>query len=302
MSVIFTASNAIVVLLGFAFGLFLKNMFFTVETSTRKVVQRWGKFHSIAEPGLNFKFPVMDQITDTVDMRIQQMDLVVETKTKDNTFVKVHLAVQYRVLDAEKAYYSLDDEEQQISAYVFDVVRSKVPNMNVDETFEKKNDIADNVKAELEVDMAKFGYEIVSALVTDIEPAEQVKRAMNDIVAAQREQIAATSKGEAQKILIVKQAEAEAESKKLQGEGIANQRKAIINGLQTSVEAFEAATKVEAKEVLQLVLITQYFDTLKDIGLAGHSNVIMMPHTPGFLGELSNQIQQSILSAKKVEG
>jgi len=289
----------------------LASALFTVDTGTRKIVQRFGRFLRVADPGLNFKVPFIDQIAaaghidddgdrdEPMDMRIQQLDLEVETKTKDNTFVKVYLAIQYQVIDAEKAFYKLDDPKAQISAYVFDVVRSQVPHMLIDEAFEKKNEIANQVKGELSQDMGDFGYEIIGALVTDVEPEGRVKAAMNDIVASQRERIAAEARGEASKILAIKAAEAEAESKKLQGEGIANQRKAIVAGLQESVQAFEKTTGVEAKEVMSMVLLTQYFDTLKEIGATGKSNTILMPHSPGALQDLLTQLQGSLLATSE---
>lgn len=302
-----TASSVVLILLGVGVvaiaGLFLFGSVFTVDTANRKIVQRLGKFHAVAGPGLNFKIPFVDQVvqiddTDFIDMRIQQLDLAVETKTKDNTFVKVHLAIQYQITDAEKAHYRLDDPEAQISAYVFDVVRSQVPTMLIDETFEKKNDIADGVKRELSLDMAGFGYEIIGALVTDVDPEPRVKSAMNDIVASQREQVAAMARGEANKILLVKQAEAEAESKKLQGEGIANQRKAIIAGLEASVAAFQSTTGVDSSEVMRLVLLTQYFDTLKDMTANGKSNTVLLPHSPGALGDFFTQLQSTLASTR----
>lgn len=284
---------------------------FTVDTGTRKIVQRFGKFRFVAQPGLNFKVPFIDQIalagdTDSdgdreapIDMRIQQLDLVVETKTKDNTFLKVHLAVQFQVADPEKAYYRLDDPEEQVSAYVFDVVRSQVPGMTIDETFERKDDLAKSVKQELATDMSEFGYLIMGVLVTDVDPDIRVKAAMNDIVASQREQIAATARGEAQKIMQIKAAEAEAESKKLQGEGIAGQRKAIVAGLEESVKSFQEGTGVQAEDVMQMVLLTQYFDMLKEIGASGNASTIFLPHGPGALQDLMAQLQGSVQTALK---
>ncbi len=286
-----------VLLVLFGIGTFFSGLF-TVATAKAAVVQRFGKFVRVAGAGLNFKLPWVEQVIAKVDLRVQQLDVRMETKTKDNVFVSIPVSVQYHVLPDRvyEAYYKLSDPKEQIGSYVFNVILGHVPKMNLDEAFEQQNAIAAAVKQELDGVMAGFGYGIVKALVTDIIPDPKVKAAMNDINAARREQEAANARGEAEKILKVKQAEAEAQSKQLQGQGIANQRKAIIDGLRESVELFKAGVEgASAKDVMVLVLLTQYFDTLKDIGASAHSNTILMPHSPGALGEYFDQIRNAVV-------
>jgi len=271
---------------------------FTVDTAEAAVIQRFGKFVRIAGPGLNFKMPWFENVAGRVNLRVQQFKVEVETKTRDNVFVKIMVSVQYQVIQDKvyQAYYKLQSPGDQITSYVFDSVRSQVPKMLIDDVFEKKDDVADAVKVELSSVMNEFGYVIIKALVTDVDPDAKVKSAMNDINAAQREQVAAQARGEAEKILKVKQAEAEAESKALQGKGIADQRKAIINGLRESVEAFkESIEGTSAKDVIALVLMTQYFDTLKEIGASDRSNTILIPNSPGAMSEFYQQIQNATL-------
>jgi len=230
------------------------------------------------------------------------MSLTMETKTKDNVFVTIPISVQTRVRPekAFEAYYALSDPEAQIQAYVEQVVLGHVPGMMLDDVFASQSSIASAVKHELDVDMAGFGYEIVNVLVTDIIPDAKVKSAMNDINAAQREQVAAAARGEAEKILVVKKAEAEAESKALQGQGIANQRKAIIDGLRSSIEQFQQSLgDASAKEVMQLVLVTQYFDTLKSIGEQDKTNTLFISHSPGAVQNFSDQILQAIMAGNQ---
>jgi regulator of protease activity HflC (stomatin/prohibitin superfamily) len=245
---------------------------FTVKQQTIAIVERFGRFKKASKAGLNFKIPLIDQIAGRVNLRVQQLDVQVETKTKDNVFVFVIVSVQYFV-PAEKAvdaFYKLQNPQEQITAYVFDTVRARVPAVNLDQLFEMKDDIATAVKAELDSVMDDFGYAIVKALVTDINPDEKVKVSMNEINAAQRLREAAIQQAEADKIRVVKAAEGEAESKALQGQGIANQRKAIIEGLKESVENFSSAVNgVNSQDVMNLVMMTQYFDTIKELGMSG---------------------------------
>jgi len=274
--------------------------FFTVNTAQVAVVTRFGKFLRIAEPGLNWKMPYLDSVAGLVSLRVNQIALTMETKTKDNVFVTIPISVQNRVRPEKvyDAYYKLSDPVAQIKSYVEQVILGHVPSMTLDEVFASQSSIAAAVKQELDADMALFGYEIVNVLVTDIVPDEKVKSAMNDINAAQREQVAANARGEAEKILVVKKAEAEAESKALQGQGIANQRKAIIEGLQLSVEQFQKAVEgATSKEVMQLVLVTQYFDTLKSIGESDKTNTLFLSHSPAAVSEVSDQILKSMLVA-----
>jgi len=276
--------------------------FFQVETAAAVVIQRMGKFQRVATAGMNFKVPYVDQIAGRIDLRVQQLALDVETKTKDNVFVKIPVSVQYHVIPEKvyEAFYKLANPKQQISSYVFNVILGHVPKMNLDDAFLQQSDIAIAIKEGLDDVMKTYGYAIDQALVTDIEPDEKVKAAMNEINAAQREQVAASARGEAEKILKVKQAEAEAESKALQGQGIANQRKAIINGLKDSVEAFAQAVEGSSpKDVMMLVLVTQYLDTIKEIGAQDKSNTLFMSHSPAAMGDIFRQLQDAIMIGQK---
>ncbi len=278
--------------------------FFTVNTAQVAVITRFGKFLRVAEAGLNWKAPYLDSVTGMVSLRVNQITLTMETKTKDNVFVTIPISVQNRVRPEKvfDAFYKLSDPVAQIKSYVEQVILGHVPGMTLDEVFASQSSIAAAVKQELDADMAAFGYEIVNVLVTDIVPDAKVKSAMNDINAAQREQVAASARGEADKILVVKKAEAEAESKALQGQGIANQRKAIIEGLQVSVEQFQKAVEgATSKEVMQLVLVTQYFDTLKSIGESDKTNTLFLSHSPAAVREVSDQILQSMLIAQNAK-
>ena len=273
---------------------------FVVNQQTAAVVQNFGKFARVALPGLNLKVPFIETIAGRINLRVQQLDVRVETKTEDNVFVHVIVAVQYHVLQSKvyEAFYKLSDAGTQITAFVFDVVRARVPRIKLDELFEKKDEIADAVKDELAHVMSEFGYGIVKALVTDIDPDHKVKEAMNEINAAQRLRVAATEKGEAERILKVKAAEAEAQSKALQGKGIADQRKAIVEGLRESVDEFQRGVPgATAHDVMNLVLMTQYFDTLKEIGAAARSNTILIPHSPGNLTDLAAQVRNAMITA-----
>ncbi len=275
--------------------------FFTVSTAQVAIITRFGKFLRVADPGLNWKVPYFDTVTGIVSLRVNQITLTMETKTKDNVFVTIPISVQNRVRPEKvyDAFYRLSDPMAQIKSYVEQVILGHVPGMTLDEVFASQSSIAAAVKQELDADMATFGYEIVNVLVTDIVPDSKVKSAMNDINAAQREQVAASARGEADKILVVKKAEAEAESKALQGQGIANQRRAIVEGLQASIEQFQKAVEgASAREVMQLVLVTQYFDTLKAIGESDKTNTLFLPHSPGSVKDVSDQILQSMLVAQ----
>jgi len=278
--------------------------FFTVRTAEVAVITRFGKFRRVAEPGLNWKWPIIDAVAGRVSLRVNQITLTMETKTKDNVFVTIPISVQNRVRPEKvyDAYYKLANPMQQIQAYVEQVILGHVPGMTLDEVFASQSGIAAAVKQELDADMAAFGFEIVNVLVTDIVPDAKVKSAMNDINAAQREQVAANARGEAEKILVVKKAEAEAESKALQGQGIANQRKAIIEGLQGSIDQFRrAVADATTSEVMQLVMVTQYFDTIKSIGESDKTNTLFLSHSPGAVRDISDQILQSMLTAERAK-
>jgi regulator of protease activity HflC (stomatin/prohibitin superfamily) len=279
------------------------SLIFTVKQQNCAIIERFGKYHRIAKSGLHFKIPIVDRISTKLSLKIKQLNVSVETKTKDNVFVNLVVAVQYRVL-ADKVYeacYMLQDPEQQIKAFVFDLVRAQVPLLDLDDVFSKKDDIAIAVKSELEGQMAEFGYGIIKALVTDVNPDANVKAAMNEINTAQRLRIAATEKGETEKIMKVKQAEAEADAAILQGKGIAGQRQAIIEGLSDSVEEFvKQIPGADPARVMDMVMMIQYIDTLKEIGGNSKSNVVFVPHSPGNVNDLSTQFRETIFSAQKL--
>lgn len=274
--------------------------FFTVEQRTAAIVQRLGKFMREAGPGIQVKLPLIDRVVGRVNLRVQQLDVEIETKTEDNVFVRMVVAVQYYVLPEKiyDAFYKLDDARRQITSFVFDVVRAQVPKIRLDDVFEKKDDIANIVKSELAQVMEDFGYGILKALVTDIDPDARVKESMNEINAAQRMRVAATERGEADRILRVKAAEGDAQSKALQGRGIAEQRQAIVAGLRDSVDEFRKSVPgTTAKDVMNLVLMTQYFDMLKEIGASSRTNAILIPHSPGNLATLTEQMRNAMMEA-----
>jgi regulator of protease activity HflC (stomatin/prohibitin superfamily) len=274
---------------------------YTVRTYTAGVVERFGKFNRIAQPGLHVLVPWCESVR-FVDLQVKQADVSVETKSRDNVFVTIPVSIQYQVLPDKvfEAYYKLSFPQKQIESYVFNSILGHVPTLTLDEAFEQQAQISAAVKRELDAVMSEFGYNILKALVTDMVPDAKVKAAMNDINAAQREQTAAQARGEAEKILKVKQAEAEAQSKALQGEGVAKQRAAIIQGLQSSVEQFKSAVEGStARDVMAMVLLTQYFDTLRDIGTLGKSNTILLPNQPGTVNDLMTQITAAFQVTKQ---
>lgn len=276
---------------------------FVVGQQSVAIVETFGKFSFIAHPGLHFKIPFIQRIAGRLSLRVQQLDVKAETKTHDNVFVHVLVSVQYMVREKNiyEAFYRLQNPVTQINAYVFDVVRARVPSIRLDDLFMKKDDIAIAVKEELSETMGSFGFDIVNVLVTDIEPDSKVKEAMNEINAAERMRVVAAEKGEAERILKVKAAQADAEAKALQGKGIADQRSAIIQGLGESVDEFK--TRIggsTAQEIMNLVLLTQYLDTLKEVGQSSQTNTILLPHGPGAVNDLANQIQQAIIVGNQV--
>ena len=257
--------------------------YYTVRTATAGVVERFGRFDRITRPGLHLLMPFAERVY-FVDLQVKQAQFSVETKTRDNVFVQIPVSVQYQVLDDKiaDAFYKLSSPQKQIESFVFNSILGHVPKLTLDETFEQMSGISIAVKMELDATMSGFGYNILNALVTDIIPDVKVKAAMNDINAAQRAQVAAMARGEADKILKVKQAEAEAESKALQGKGIAAERQAIIDGLSASIEHFQQGVPgATSEDVMALVLLTQYFDTLRDIGTRGGTNTLFLPNNPG---------------------
>jgi regulator of protease activity HflC (stomatin/prohibitin superfamily) len=272
---------------------------YIVSQQEAVLIERLGKFNRIAQAGLNFKIPIVEWVSGKVSLRVQQLNVKIDTKTKDNVIVQIQVSVQFRIKSdgIYEAFYKLEDPAQQITAYVLDLVRSETPSMILDDVFEKKDSIANAVSKELTETMKEFGFEIVKALVTNIELETKVKNAMNEINEQQRLQVAAQAKGEAEKILIVKRAEAEAESKKLQGEGTANQRKAIVDGLRESVDGFQKTISgISAAEIMNLVLVTQYFDTLKEIGASNKSSTILLPHSPLGFKDIASQMQEGIIT------
>lgn len=270
---------------------------FTVQQQTAVIVQRFGKFARIYRPGLNFKIPLIEQIAGRVNLRLQQLDVDIETKTKDNVFVKMTVSVQYLIREDKvfDAFYRLQDPHTQIRSFVFDVVRANVPKMTLDEVFENKEDIATAVRTELSDAMDDFGYNIRQTLITDIDPDPKVKQAMNEINTQERLRLAAAQKAEAEYILTVKAAEGEAESKRLQGVGIANQRKEIAQGLSSAVGDFQKEIpSVSPQTVMDLLMVTQHFDMLKDIGAHAGSKVVLIPYSPNAVGDLTDQMRNAI--------
>lgn len=274
---------------------------FTVKQQTGAIVERFGKFHSIRQSGLHFKIPLVDRISGRLSLKIQQLDVIVETKTKDDVFVKLKISVQFKVITEKvyDAFYKLDYPHDQITSYVFDVVRAEVPKMKLDDVFERKDNIAIAVKSELNEAMMDYGYDIIKTLVTDIDPDEQVKEAMNRINASEREKIAAQYEGDAQRILIVEKAKAEAESKRLQGQGIADQRREIARGLEESVDVLNNVG-INSQEASALIVVTQHYDTLQSIGEHTNSNLILMPNSPNAGSDMLTEMTTSFLASNKM--
>jgi regulator of protease activity HflC (stomatin/prohibitin superfamily) len=270
--------------------------FFTIQTQQAAVIQRFGKFLRIANAGLNFKAPWIDSIVAMVDLRIQQFSAIIETKTKDNVFVKIPVNVQYFIIPdgVENAFYKLSNPKAQIESYVYNVILGHVPGMILDDVFLKQSEIAVDVKTQLEASMQPFGYGISKVLITDVIPDDRVKASMNSINAALRDQEAAKAQGEAKRILMVAQAEAEKQAKILQGEGIAGEREAVAKGLQKSIlEIKDAVPGVSESDVLAILALTQHYDTLKAISASDHTNTIMVPHTPDAVGALMTQFRNT---------
>ena len=287
-------SEAIPGIVGFlVLALLIYKTVLIVREASAAVIERFGKFQSVRTSGLSLVIPFIDRKASTMNLRVQQLDVTIETKTLDNVFVNLQVSVQYQVRRefVKEAYYSLDNAKNQIASYVFDDVRAEVPKLELDDVFAKKEDIAIAVQSNISESMAEYGYKIIKALITDIDPDHKVKDAMNRINAAKRDREAAHEEGEAQKIMIVKEAEAEAESKRLSGEGIAQQRLEIVRGFKESVEDFKKSLDtVTHEEIMQFVLMTQYFDTIKDIGANSKNSSILMPHSPGGMKEFQDQI------------
>jgi regulator of protease activity HflC (stomatin/prohibitin superfamily) len=288
----------------------LISSFFIVKQQTAAVIERFGRFQSIRHSGLQLKIPLVDRIAGKLSLKIQQLDVIIETKTLDDVFVKLKVSVQYLVIREKvyDAFYKLEYPHDQITSFVFDVVRAEVPKMKLDDVFVKKDDIAIAVKRELQEYMSEYGYDIIKTLVTDIDPDAQVKEAMNRINASEREKIAAQFEGDAQRILIVEKAKAEAESKRLQGQGIADQRREIARGLEESVEVLNRVG-INSQEASALIVVTQHYDTLQSLGEETNSNLILLPNAPqagsNMLNDMvasftaSNQIGEAMKNARK---
>tara|TARA_B110000503_G_scaffold43160_1_gene70627 strand:- start:4176 stop:5099 length:924 start_codon:yes stop_codon:yes gene_type:complete len=274
---------------------------FTVKQQTAVIIERFGKFLSIRQSGLHFKIPFVDRIAGRMSLKIQQLDVLIETKTKDDVFVKLKVSVQFKVIKLKvyDAFYKLDFPHDQITSYVFDVVRAEVPKMKLDGVFVKKDDIAIAVKTELNEAMMDYGYDIIKTLVTDIDPDSQVKEAMNRINASEREKIAAQFEGDAARILIVEKAKAEAESKRLQGQGIADQRREIARGLEESVEVLNKVG-INSQEASALIVVTQHYDTLQSIGQQTNSNLILLPNSPQAGSTMLNDMVASFTASNQI--
>lgn len=281
--------------------LIILNGLFVVKQQTAAIVERFGKFVKIAQPGINFKIPVIDQIAGRVNLKVQQLDVLVETKTKDDVFVRLKISVQFRV-GAEKiydAFYQLEDPHGQITSYVFDTVRAEVPKMRLDDVFERKDDIANAVSEELNDAMLSYGYKFIKTLVTDIDPDEKVKEAMNRINSSERAKVAAEYEGEADRIRIVAKARAEAESKRLQGQGIADQRREIARGLEESVDILNKIG-INSQEASALIVVTQHYDTLQSLGEGTNSNLILLPNSPQAGSDMLNDMLVSFTASNQM--
>ncbi|MGB1393120.1 MAG: SPFH domain-containing protein [Flavobacteriaceae bacterium] len=281
--------------------LILLAAFFTVKQQTAAIVERFGKFQSIRQSGLHLKIPLIDRISGRLSLKIQQLDVLIETKTLDDVFVRLKVSVQFKVIKTKvyDAFYKLDYPHDQITSYVFDVVRAEVPKMKLDDVFVKKDDIAIAVKSELNQAMMDYGYDIIKTLVTDIDPDPQVKEAMNRINASEREKIAAQFEGDAARILIVEKAKAEAESKRLQGQGIADQRREIARGLEESVEVLNKVG-INSQEASALIVVTQHYDTLQSIGQETNSNLILLPNSPQAGSNMLNDMVASFTASNQI--
>ena len=293
-------SYALIPILFIGFFIILAALFI-VKQQTAVIIERFGKFHSIRQSGLHFKIPVVDKIAGRLSLKIQQLDVLIETKTLDDVFVRIKVSVQYRVLSQKvyDAFYKLDYPHEQITSYVFDVVRAEVPKMKLDDVFVKKDDIALAVKAELNDAMLDYGFDIIKTLVTDIDPDAQVKEAMNRINAADREKTAAQYEGDAARILIVEKAKAEAESKRLQGQGIADQRREIARGLEESVDVLNRVG-INSQEASALIVVTQHYDTLQSIGSETNSNLILLPNSPQAGSNMLNDMVASFTASNQI--
>lgn len=301
--------NVALYVLGIGFSLIMLIVvltgWYTVKQQERAIIERFGKFHRVAKPGLNFKLPApFDVIAARISNRVRELEITVESKTKDDVFVDLLVAVQFYVRETDEAvgaaHYKLANPQQQISSYVFDTVRALVPEMPIDNVFSEKDKIAHAVKERLSEIMQDFGFTILQALVNDIQPDAEVKKAMNKVNASARLRDAARNEAEAQKIRVIAEAEAEARAKELQGVGIARQRLAIARGLKESVEACSEAG-ISPEEATRMVLLTQHYDTVQAVGARSKSTVMMLPYAPTGMSGVAEQITQAMLTSHAAE-
>jgi regulator of protease activity HflC (stomatin/prohibitin superfamily) len=276
-------------------------IFFLVKQQTAAIMERFGKFHSVRASGLQLKIPLIDRVAGRINLKIQQLDVIIETKTKDDVFVRLKVSVQFQVMKDKvyEAFYKLENPQSQITSYVFDVVRAEVPKMVLDNVFERKDDVANAVKSELNEAMQDYGFDIIKTLVTDIDPDEQVKISMNRINASEREKVAAEFEAEAERIKIVAKARAEAESKRLQGQGIADQRREIARGLVESVDVLNTVG-INSQEASALIVVTQHYDTLQSLGEETNSNLILMPNSPQAGSDMLNNMVTSFTASNQI--
>ncbi|RFC55914.1 SPFH domain-containing protein [Brumimicrobium aurantiacum] len=294
----FPFSNVIVLAI---IVLLIYGIFFLVKQQTSVIIERFGKFQSVRNSGLQLKIPLVDKVAGRINLKIQQLDVLVETKTKDDVFVRLKVSVQFQVVKDKvyDAFYKLENPQAQITSYVFDVVRAEVPKMVLDDVFERKDDVANAVKSELNEAMQDYGYDIIKTLVTDIDPDEQVKISMNRINASEREKVAAEFEAEAERIKIVAKARAEAESKRLQGQGIADQRREIARGLEESVDVLNNVG-INSQEASALIVVTQHYDTLQSIGEETNTNLILLPNSPQAGSDMLNNMVASFTASNQI--
>jgi regulator of protease activity HflC (stomatin/prohibitin superfamily) len=283
--------------LGVIVLILIATSFYTVKQQTFAIIERFGKFSRVSSPGLHLRIPIAESIAGRVSVRIRELNVKISTKTEDNVFVDLLIAVQFFVDGKDKvwdAFYKLTNAKEQMESWIFDTVRAKVPTMSLDNVFEKKEDIAKDVEESLDDRLAEYGYSLVRALVNDIQPDKGVADAMNEINRQQRLREAAKFEGEAKKVLIVKEAEADAESKRLSGKGIADQRAAIVEGFKRSIEDLAGIKGIKPEDATTYVLMTQYYDMMSEVGRNSKTNTIMLPHTPGAVGNIREQIIASL--------
>ncbi|CAM4210699.1 protease [Streptococcus penaeicida] len=273
---------------------------YVVKQQTVAIVERFGKYQATSQSGIHLRLPFgIDKIAARVQLRLLQTEIIVETKTKDNVFVTLNIATQYRVNEnnVTDAYYKLMKPEAQIKSYIEDALRSSVPKLTLDELFEKKDEIALEVQHQVAEEMSTYGYIIVKTLITKVEPDAEVKQSMNEINAAQRKRVAAQELAEADKIKIVTAASAEAEKDRLHGVGIAQQRKAIVDGLAESIQELkEANISLNEEQIMSILLTNQYLDTLNTFASKGNQT-LFLPNTPNGVDDIRTQV----LSALKVK-